>query len=272
MKIPDLLQRDKVVVITGGRRGLGKAMALAFAEAGADIAISDIIANDGLLEATGKEIRSLGRRALTLKTDVTKKTQVVRMVDKVMDEFGRIDVLINNAGVTGGGSVVDIEEDDWDRVIDTTLKGTLFCSQAVGKVMITQKMGNIINLASVGAYLKGGAPYAIAKKSILSITQGFASLLGPYNIRVNAMAPGAIRTDMTRGFWENPEILEDYVSEIPLGRFGEPEDVAHVALFLASDASRYITGVTILIDGGMLPANLPPRGELRKKMAQLRQK
>jgi len=257
LNIPDLRQDGKIVLVTGGRKGLGKAMSLTFARTGADIAIADIVDDDGELEKTAGEIRALGRRALTIKTDVTSKADVDEMVARVVKEFGRVDVLINNAGVTAGGMLLQLAEEDWDRVIDTSLKGTYLCSQAVGKVMMEQKSGNIINMASVGAYLKGASPYAIAKKGIVSITQGLAHLLGPYNIRVNAMAPGAIRTDMTRLIWNTPEILEAYVSETPLRRIGEPEDVAHVALFLASDASRYVTGTTIMVDGGILPAGVP---------------
>ena len=257
MTIPDLTHDGKVVLVTGGRQGLGRAMALAFAEAGADIAICDMVTDDGRLDAVAGEIRSVDRRALTMMADVRNRAQVEEMVKKVLDEFGRIDVLINNAGVTGGGRLLDLPEDDWDRVIDTTLKGTYLCSQAVSKVMIEQRSGNIINMASVGSYLKGASPYGIAKKGIVSITQGLAHLLGPYNIRVNAIAPGAIRTEMTQPIWDNPQILEAYVSDTPLGRIGEPEDVAHTALFLASDASRYTTGATIMVDGGILPASIP---------------
>jgi len=256
MTIPDLTHKGKTVLVTGGRQGLGRAMALAFAEAGADIAICDII-DDGRLDSVAGEIRTSGRHVLTTVTDIRNRTQVEGTVKKIMDEFGHIDILINNAGVTGGGMLLDLSEGDWDRVIDTSLKGTYLCSQAVSKVMIEQRSGNIINMASVGSYLKGASPYAIAKKGIVSITQGLAHLLGPYNIRVNAMAPGAIRTEMTRRIWDTPQILEAYVNETPLGRIGEPEDVAHVALFLASDASRYITGATIMVDGGILPASVP---------------
>ncbi len=258
MSIPDLYQKGKVVVVTGARRGLGKAMALAFAEAGADIAISDMVAEDGLLEATGKQAEAFGRHVLTMQTDVTKKRQVIEMVGKTVERFGRIDVLINNAGSSGGKNVLEIEEADWDLVINTSLKGTLFCSQAVSKIMMAQKSGSIINLSSVGAFLKGSGPYAVAKKAIVSVTQGFAALLGPYGVRVNAIAPGAIRTDMTRVFWGDPTMLTYYNGFIPLGRLGEPEDIAHIALFLASDASRYITGATIMADGGSLPVSLPP--------------
>jgi len=265
MSIPDLYQKGKVVVVTGARRGLGREMALKFAEAGADIVISDVVADNELKNVAG-EVKKLGRRALALEADVTKKAHVDRMIGQAHQEFGRIDVLINNAGIAGGKNVMDIDETDWDRVMDTNLKGTLFCSQTAGKIMMQQKSGNIINISSVGAYLKGSAPYAISKKSIVSITQGFAALLGKYNVRVNAIAPGATKTDMTRRFWEDPRMLAHYTSEIPLGRLGEPADIANVALFLASDAAAYITAATILVDGGILPANLPPRADFFKQL------
>jgi len=266
LAVPDLHQTGKVVVITGARRGLGKDMALAFAEAGADIVVSDAIMTDGELEKTAAEVRKTGRRSLSLEADVTKKIAVDQMIEKAFKTFGKIDVLINNAGTGGSKNVMDIDEGEWDRVMNTNLKGTLLCSQAAGRIMIQQRNGNIINIASVGAFLKGASPYAVSKKSIISITQGFAALLGPYNIRVNAIAPGAIKTDMTRMFWENPKMLEHYVSEIPLGRMGQPQDISNVALFLASEVSSYITATTILVDGGILPANLPPRADFIKTL------
>ncbi len=266
MAVPDLHQTGKVVVITGARRGLGKDMALAFAEAGADIVVSDAIMTDGELEKTAAEVRKTGRRSLALEADVTKKIAVDQMIDKAFKEFGKIDVVINNAGTGGSKNVMDTDEGEWDRVMNTNLKGTLLCSQAAGRIMMQQRNGNIINIASVGAFLKGASPYAVSKKSIISITQGFAALLGLYNIRVNAIAPGAIKTDMTRMFWENPKMLEHYVSEIPLGRMGQPQDISNVALFLASEASSYITATTILVDGGILPANLPPRADFIKTL------
>ena len=266
MAVPDLHQTGKVVIITGARRGLGKDMALAFAEAGADIVVSDTIMTDGELEKTTAEVKKLGRRCLAVEADVTKKEIVDQMIARTCKEFGKVDVLINNAGTGGSKNVMEIDENEWDRVMNTNLKGTLLCSQAAGRIMMQQRNGNIINMASVGAFLKGASPYAVSKKSIVSITQGFAALLGPYNVRVNAIAPGATKTDMTRMFWENPKMLEHYVSEIPLGRMGQPQDISNVALFLASDAASYITAATILVDGGILPANLPPRADFIKSI------
>ena len=177
MPIPSMDQTGKVIVVTGARRGLGRQFALTFAEAGADAAISDMEAGDGLLEQTADEIRAFGRRAITVQTDVTSKAQVDEMVARVLDEFGRIDVLINNAGIAHRANILDISEEEWDLMIGTHMKGTLFCTQAVSKTMIEQGSGAIVNLASIGAKMKGVIPYAIAKRGIVQMTQGFGELL-----------------------------------------------------------------------------------------------
>ena len=264
MAIPSLSQEGKVVVVTGARRGLGRQFALTFAEAGADAAISDMEANDGLLERTADEIRAFGRRAITAQTDVTSKAQVDEMVARVLDEFGRIDVLINNAGIAHGANILEISEEEWDLMLGTHMKGTLFCTQAVSKTMIEQGSGAIVNLASIGAKMKGTIPYAIAKRGIAQMTQGFGELLGPHGIRVNAMAPGTIQTDMTRRQWEPPGALEKTLDTIPLGRLGQPEDIANLALFLCSDAASFINGALITIDGGATPLPFPNMREIMK--------
>lgn len=257
MSIPTLSQDGKVAVVTGARRGLGKAMALAFAEAGADVAVSDVVADDGELEATAEAIRGHGRRALATRTDVTDKTQVEAMAGQVMDEFGRIDVLINNAGVAGGGTLLQFDEEEFDRVYGATVKGTLQCTKAVGEVMMRQRSGCIINLSSMGAYLnKGTNAYGMAKISIVAVTKSLAWDLGRFGVRVNAIAPGVIDTDMTKPMLVHPEIVEFYEKATPLGRIGQPDDIAHVALFLASDAARFMTGQTLLTDGGITPLDL----------------
>ena len=179
MAIPSMTQEGKIVVVTGARRGLGRRMALTFAEAGADAAISDMEANDGLLERTADEIRAFGRRAITVQTDVTSKAQVDEMVARVLDEFGRVDILINNAGIAHSANILDISEEEWDLMIGTHMKGTLFCTQAVSKTMIEQGSGAIVNLASIGAKMKGVSPYAIAKRGIVQMTQGFGQTSRP---------------------------------------------------------------------------------------------
>ena len=175
------------------------------------------------------------------------------MVVRVLDELGRIDVLINNAGIAPGANILEISEEEWDLMLGTHMKGTLFCTQAVSKTMIEQGSGSIVNLASIGAKMKGVSPYAIAKRGIVQMTQRFGELLGPHGIRVNAMAPGNIQTDMTRHQWETPEELEAMLDSVPLGRLGQPQDIANVALFLCSDAASFINGALITIDGGATP-------------------
>ena len=266
MAIPDLRQEDKVVVITGSRRGIGKAMALAFAEAGANLVISDYVVDDGQLDALAKEIKTkFGKKILTSRTDVTKIDQVEQMVHNALNELGRIDVLINNAGIVGSAPLlVDFNEKDFDLVFDVAIKGSLRCSKVISKVMIKQNSGCIINMSSVGAYINFQSAYSLAKSTLIKITRGLATQLGPYNIRVNAIAPGVIKTDMTKLIFDSPQMQQFYIDRTPLGRTGEPEDIAYVALFLASDAARYITGQTILVDGGIGPMELPGTVPLSK--------
>ena len=194
MTIPDLRQENKVVVITGSRRGIGKAMALAFAEAGADVVISDYIVEDGKLEELAKQIRDqFGRKVLTSQTDVTNMDQVERMVNSALDELGRIDILINNAGIVGTAPLlIDFNEKDFELVFNVAIKGSLRCAKVVSKAMIKQNSGVIINMSSVGAYINFQSAYSLAKSTMIKITRGLATQLGPFNIRVNALAPGVI--------------------------------------------------------------------------------
>ena len=248
-----------MAIVTGSRRGLGKAMALAFAEAGADVAISDVVADDDLLEGTAEEIRKLGRRVVATHTDVTDKAQVEAMVKQVIAAFGRVDILVNNAGIAAGVPLHHAfgEGDNFYQVFDVTVKGTAFCSSAVLPMMVAQKSGCIINLSSMGAFLNRGAnAYGLAKTAIIDVTMGMATEYGPHNIRVNAIAPGVIRSDMTAPMLAFPEITEYYEKMTPLQRLGEPEDTANAALLLASDAACFITGQTILVDGGIVPIDL----------------
>jgi 3-oxoacyl-[acyl-carrier protein] reductase len=272
MTIPDLRQENKVVVITGSRRGIGKAMALAFAEAGANIVISDYIVDDGALDALAEEIKNkFGRTVLTSQTDVTKMDQVERMVSSALDELGRIDVLINNAGIVGTAPLlIDFNEKDFDSVFDVAIKGSLRCAKVVSKIMIKQESGCIINMSSVGAYINLQSAYSLAKSTLIKITRGLATQLGPYNIRVNAIAPGVIKTDMTKLIFDFPQIQQFYIDRTPLGRTGVPEDIGYVALFLASNAARYITGQTILVDGGIGPMELPGTIPLSKSAENIK--
>ncbi|MHA2184001.1 MAG: SDR family NAD(P)-dependent oxidoreductase [Promethearchaeota archaeon] len=273
MVIPNLRQEDKVVVITGSRRGIGKAMALAFAEAGADIVISDYIIEDGALETLARQIKDkFGRTVLTSQTDVTKTEQVEQMVHNSLKELGKIDVLINNAGIVGNAPLlVDFDEKAFELVFNVAIKGSLRCVKAVSKAMIRQNSGCIINMSSVGAYINFQSAYSLAKSNLIKITRGLATQLGPYNIRVNAIAPGVIETDMTKLIFDSPQIQQFYVDRTPLGRTGVPEDIAYVGLFLASEAARYITGQTILVDGGVGPMELPGTIPLSKNAENLKE-
>ncbi|MFC1893716.1 SDR family NAD(P)-dependent oxidoreductase [Chloroflexota bacterium] len=253
MSIPMFSFVNNVAVITGGRMGIGKAIALALAEAGADVVVSDLVVEGGELEAVAEQIRGLGQRSLALQTDIGKKADVDNMVRRVMEEFGRIDVLVNNAAIRSSVPLLELSEDEWDEVIDTDLKGYFFCCQAAGKIMVKQKKGNIISMSSKAAIRvgqRGGNVYGIAKAGVIMLTRALAQELASYNIRVNAIAPSTVRTDFTRNLWSNPERLDQYVATVPLGRIAEASDIVGATLYLASDASSYITGQTIVVDGG----------------------
>jgi NAD(P)-dependent dehydrogenase (short-subunit alcohol dehydrogenase family) len=244
----------KVALVTGGKRGLGKAMALGFADAGADVAICSRVLADGELEAAANEIRQLGRRSIAIQADVTRKADVERMVEQVETELGAVDILVNNAGQYIEIPTLELSEEDWDAVQATHLKGSFLCSQAAGKVMVKQKRGNIINIASVIGIRPIPCPggYDAAKAGLMMFTASLAVELAPYNIRVNAIAPGFTKTKMNDRITKNPEILKKFQQAIALGRIGEVEEIATTAIFLASAASGYITGTTILADGGFL--------------------
>jgi 2-deoxy-D-gluconate 3-dehydrogenase len=250
--VPSFSLPGKVAVVSGGRRGIGKAIALALAEAGADIAICDRVTDDGELNAVAEEVKRLGRRSLAVQTDITKKADVDNLAQRVVDEFGVIDILVNNAAMNIMAPLLELREEGWDRVIDTDLKGYYLCSQAVGKIMVSQKRGNIINIASTAAMYTApemGA-YCIAKAGVVMLTKVLAVELAQYNIRVNAIAPSMVKTKFSEPLWSDPETLKEIESGIPLGRLAEPSDIIGAALFLASDASSYITGHTIVVDGG----------------------
>jgi NAD(P)-dependent dehydrogenase (short-subunit alcohol dehydrogenase family) len=242
---------DKTALVTGSRRGIGKAIALAFAEAGADVAVCSQT-GDETLEAVAKEIRNLGRRSMAIKADVSLKADVDAMVDKVIDNFGKIDILVNCAGMwIPGRYILDCDEESWDRVLNVSLKSVYLCCQAVGKRMVERKSGNIINMSSrAGIYPRRMAgSYSAAKAGVIILTKQLALELADYNIRVNAIAPGFVRTDMTSSLL-TPEGEKRIAEGILIGRVGEADDIIGAALFLASDAAKFIMGETIVVDGG----------------------
>jgi 3-oxoacyl-[acyl-carrier protein] reductase len=244
--------KDKVALITGGARGIGRAIALLFAKEGADIAIADINIKEA--EKTSQEIAALGRRSLALELDVTASKKVEEAINKILDKLGKVDILVNNAGITKDNLILRMSEQEWDAVLAVNLKGTFNCTKALAKVMIKQRSGRIINIASIIGMIgnPGQSNYSASKAGIIALTKTTAKELSSRNITVNAVAPGFIQTEMTAGLPE--DLKQKMLAAIPLGKFGSPEDVAGVCLFLASEDSGYITGQTIVVDGGMVMA------------------
>ena len=223
-----------------------------FAKAGADVVVaSRRLAN---LEKVSEEVKTLGKRSLAVPVDITKKADVDNMVQRVMDEFGAIDILVNNAGTVVRASLFEHSEEDWDRVLDTNLKSYYLCSQVVGRRMVEQKKGNIINISSMRGIMAapGRVSYSVSKAGVVMLTSVLALELVDYNIRVNAIAPGWVKTGLTKVQWGDPETYKQITATIPMGHWAEISEIASVALFLACDASSYITGHTIVVDGGLL--------------------
>jgi dehydrogenase/reductase SDR family member 4 len=244
----------KVALVTGGRRGIGKTIALAFAEAGADVSICDVIVEDGQLDDVAKKIQGLGRRSLAFHADTSRKAEVDNLFSKVMEKFGKIDILVNNAGIGVPGRLVDLKEEEWDRVLNINLKGYYLCAQAAAIGMMERKGGNILCIASQFAFkaAPGLGVYSIAKAGVVMLTRVLARELGSYGIRVNAIAPGLVKTELSRHDWDDPDLRAQREAAIPLGKLAETDDLVGLALFLSSDASSYITGTTVLADGGEL--------------------
>ena len=242
----------KVALVTGGSRGIGRAIALAFAGVGADVAVCSRKLQD--LEKVAKEIKELGRKSSAVAAHVGRIEELNNLANKVVEEFGRIDILVNNAGTNPlNASVMDYEERLWDSIMNINLKGTVFLSQRVAKVMKVKGGGSIINIASVEGFRVGvkSLAYDISKAGIIHFTRIAATEWARYNIRVNAIAPGFTKTNLVHSLWENEELKEKLVRKIPMNRMADPNDMAGAALYLASDASTYTTGSTIVVDGGM---------------------
>lgn len=241
---------DKVALVTGAARGLGQAIALKLAEAGADLALCDLKAE--WVEETAEKVKALGRRAECYGVNVADGESVNEGIKAITKDFGKIDVLVNNAGITKDGLMMRMSEDDWDAVLNVNLKGTFLCTKAAMRGMMKQRSGTIVNIASVIGLMgnAGQANYAASKGGVIAFSKTVAKELASRNVRCNAVAPGFIRTAMTDALEED---VQNKMKElIPLSRFGEPEDVANVVLFLASDASAYVTGQVISTCGGMV--------------------
>jgi NAD(P)-dependent dehydrogenase (short-subunit alcohol dehydrogenase family) len=252
MTLSQFSLEGKNALITGGRRGIGKTIALAFAEAGANVAVCDLVTDDGKLNGVAEEIRKMGRQSIAIPVDTSRKRDVDNMVESVLQEFAVIDILVNNAGTAVMAPILDLPEDEWDRVINVNLKGYFLCAQAVGKKMAQRKKGAIVCTASQYAFkaAQGMGVYCISKAGVHMLIRVLARELGEFGIRVNGIAPGLVRTDLSRPDWEDPGIRAQREAATPLGRLAETTDLTGAALFLASDASAYVTGHTILVDGG----------------------
>jgi 3-oxoacyl-[acyl-carrier protein] reductase len=244
----------KKAVVTGGGTGIGKTIALEFASAGADIAICSRTVEN--IEQVRDEIIAMGRESLAVAMDVRVKEQVDKMVQKVIDEFGRVDILVNNAGINRPTPILDLTEDTWNLILDTNLKGLFFCTQAVAKHMVKQRSGKIINIsstASLGGNDPGQAAYAASKTGVNAFTKACAREFGPYGINVNAIAPGRILTPLiyaSRTPEQVKRLIEVGISASVLGRLGTTEEIAHLALFLASADADFITAEIIACNGG----------------------
>ncbi|WP_404783583.1 3-oxoacyl-[acyl-carrier-protein] reductase [Altericista sp. CCNU0014] len=243
--------QDKVAIVTGASRGIGKAIALALASEGASVAIN-YASSSAAAEAVAADIQGMGGQAIALQADVSKPDQVDGFIAAVMEKWGRVDVLVNNAGITRDTLLLRMGLEEWQAVIDLNLTGVFLCTKAISKIMLKQKSGRIINIASVAGQMgnPGQANYSAAKAGVIGFTKTVAKELSTRSITVNAVAPGFIETDMTEGLK-----ADDILKFIPLGRYGKPEEIAGMVKFLAADpAAAYITGQTFNVDGGMVMA------------------
>jgi NAD(P)-dependent dehydrogenase (short-subunit alcohol dehydrogenase family) len=245
---------NKVAIITGSASGMGRAAADLFAREGAAVVLTDILEAEG--QEAARQIRAAGGQAIFIPADVSRAEQVQRMVAGAIEAYGRIDVLYNNAGIMPpeDGSVVDLDEALWDRVMNINLKSAFLCSKYVIPHMVQQRSGSIINIASFVAFMGCSVPqdaYTASKGGLIALTKSLAVQYGPYGIRCNAICPGPIETPLLRHLWTSEEARNVRLSRIPLGRFGEAKDIIYLALYLASDESAWTTGAWLLVDGGI---------------------
>lgn len=245
-----MLLKDKVAIVTGGGRGIGREIALALAAQGANLVLVDV--DETTLNQTAKDIQTKGVKALGIKADVTSVADADRVADEAAKTLGRIDILVNNAGITRDNLIMRMKEDEWDRVLAINLKGTFNFTKAVSRYMMKARSGRIVNIASVIGIggNAGQANYAASKGGVIALTKSAAKEFAPRNINVNAVAPGFIQTAMTEVL--NDDVKNKMMERIPLQRLGTTKDVADAVLFLVSDASSYITGQVLVVDGGMI--------------------
>lgn len=242
--------RNQVAVVTGGSRGIGRAIALKLAEQGASVVVN-YTSNSQAADDVVETIEKMGSKALAVKADVSNAEDIKNLIKTTESELGKIQILINNAGITRDGLLIRMKEEEWDDVLNINLKGVFLATKMIGKTMLKQKQGSIVNVTSVVGLMgnAGQANYAASKAGVIGFTKSVAKEFASRNINVNAVAPGFIQSDMTDKLGE--EVIENYMDAIPLGRLGVADDVANLVSFLVSDASNYITGQTIQVDGGM---------------------
>jgi NAD(P)-dependent dehydrogenase (short-subunit alcohol dehydrogenase family) len=257
--------KEKVAIVTGSGSGIGQATAELFAEQGAKLIVADLVG--ARADETVQRIGSAGGEAVAIEMDVAKKVSVEATVSLALESYGRIDILVNNAARSSTDDILEFDEATWDLDLSVVLKGVFLCTQAVLPTMMTQNSGAIVNIASVnGLSALGDLAYSAGKAGVINLTKNVAVSYGQHNIRVNAICPGSVRTPI----WEpqleiDPDIFERLVKWYPLGRIGEPEDIAYAALFLASDEAAWITGETLTVDGGLLAGSYRMSQELEAK-------
>ncbi len=249
--------KDKVCVVTGAAQGIGEACALRFAREGAKIVVSDI--QDGKGEGVAAAIRNEGGEAMYFACDVSKKSDCDDLIQAAVDAYGQVDVMLANAAILVAKDFLDLTEDDWTKTLDVNLSGFFYAGQAAARQMVKQGSGAIINMSSINAVvaIPSALPYTVCKGGVLQLTKAMALSLAPHGIRVNAVGPGTIATEMGKTMMANDAARRRVLSRTPLGRPGEPDEIASVCVFLASEDASYVTGETVYCDGGRLPQNYP---------------
>jgi NAD(P)-dependent dehydrogenase (short-subunit alcohol dehydrogenase family) len=244
----------RTALITGGGSGLGRAISIGLAQAGASVAVADISLENAV--ETAKTIETQGGKAFPERLDVTKRSDVEAVITKLSEQWNSLDILVNSAGRAIRGTALDYKEEDWATIIGVNLTGTFFCCQAAGRQMASQRRGKIINLASIGGFIAypGSIAYLASKGGVVQLTKGFAVELAPYNVQVNAIAPSLFDTPMVVSTRSDTESYRYFMDRTPLGRKGRPEEIVGAAIFLAADCSSMVTGHTLAVDGGYLSA------------------
>lgn len=247
----------KKAIVTGGSRGIGKGVALALAKAGADVVIN-YHSKPEEAEKVVEEIKKLGKQSYSVKADVSDRNEVVKMIDEMIDKWGEINILVNNAGLLGAAPFIEMTEEEWRRVLNVNIDGYFHVAQAVAQKMVNQKKGGrIINISSIASGQIGiGTPmsvhYGTSKGAIVAFSESLAGELAPFGINVNSIAPGLIETDMVAGFMQNKAVIDTFMARTPKKRAGKPEDIGFAAVYLSSDEADYVTGTVLYVDGGYL--------------------